>query len=214
MSSSTSPPDSTGEKSPNHLLSKRSRSEFFNGRWRYLNHVAAIVRPGYPPPVPGVHQIDPGDLQDWTDEDIKVLIEEGRRQFDRQATRLTDIRSRAQFIFGVSLVVAGTVIANAGPLTWRIPNFRDLLLNTGIISALLGLLGAASVITSTAELRSIDTAALSRRSSPVNRGLALSYATMISTGENSIAGRLTVLREAVVWLLLAAMASALLYLTR
>jgi hypothetical protein len=50
-----------------------------------------------------VHRAEPGDMSKWEDDDLNLLIDEGRRQLDRQGSDLEQIRGRAQFLFTTTL---------------------------------------------------------------------------------------------------------------
>lgn len=188
-------------------------TEFIANRWRYSQHVAAIARPGRAPEVPNVHQMDAGDVTSWEHVELNLLIDEGRRQADGQQQQLSEIRTRAQFVFATGLALAGLLLADSGPFIVRSPRLGDVLTGGGFLAALWGVLGAASVIVSTAALSTIDAALLSRAArSEVLMTVATAYSKGVGTGANTVAGRLTVLREAVVWVLLAAIFAAAAYL--
>jgi len=147
-----------------------------------------------------VHPGQPGDLGGWSDDDHQLLITEGRRQLDRQIADLERIRSRCQFLFttalGFLVVVFGTVRTIAGPGSHRV--LPALLLWCGaVVCIVVGLLGAAALITTRKDLQIVDAAVLSRTAPPVLAQLALAYADAVRTGENSVATALTVQRDAV-----------------
>ena len=166
----------------------------------YLLHVAALFRPSTAVPAFEVHPIQPGDLTGWSYEEHELLITEGRRQLDRQIGSLERIRSRCQFLFttafGLLLVIFGTVRTIAGPGSHRV--VLALLLWCGsIICIVLGLFGAAALITTRKDLKIVDTAVLSRTTPPVLPQLAVAYADAVRTGENSVATALTLQRDVV-----------------
>ena len=177
---------------------------FVRNRRVYAVHIAALFLPGVPVPSHRAHQVVARALDQWRDEDLRVMVEEGRRQYDRQLADLRDLRTRSQWLFtsGVALLA---VIASQFP---EVRDEKDVLLSllwiiTAVTSSV-GLLGAAAVVVVRADLSRIDSAVLSQRAPPVLASLASDYATMLGIGENTIATRLTVFREAVLWLLLAA----------
>jgi threonine dehydrogenase-like Zn-dependent dehydrogenase len=64
-----------------------------------------------------------------------------------------------------------------------------------------GVAGAAAVMTVRADFKMIDTTVLSASQPPILMALAASYSRMLATGENTFATRLTVFRQAVVFVI-------------
>jgi hypothetical protein len=81
----------------------------------YFAHVRGLLAPGEEIPVFTAHQLQPRSLDEWDDNDLKQMVEEGRCQLDRQLSDLADIRGRAQWLFTVGAAVtaplAGTLVA-------------------------------------------------------------------------------------------------------
>ena len=141
-------------------------------------------------------------VADWTEDELELLIDEGRRQSDRQLADLEQIRGRAQWLFttGAPIVVAIASVYGAfhkGDSGWWI-----VLWLTSLIVASYGLLGAAAIMTIRADFNVIDSAKLSGYQRPILSALAHDYAAMLGTGENTIATRVTVFWQSVVWLIL------------
>jgi hypothetical protein len=65
-----------------------------------------------------------------------------------------------------------------------------------------GIGGATAILVAKADFNMIHTAVLSGLKQPIGRELAAAYARMMSMGENTVATRLTVFRQAVVFCLL------------
>lgn len=175
----------------------------------YLQHVAALFRPSIAVVAFEVHKSEPGDVSGWSDDDMELLIAEGRRQIDRQVADLERVRSRSQFLFttvlGLLVIVFGTVHAIAGPDSHRV--FLAVFLWCGsVVSILLGLLGTAALIATRKDLKIVDAAILSRVTPPVLAQLAIGYADAVRTGENSVATALTVQRDAVLLVIVGASA--------
>lgn len=170
----------------------------------YAAHVAALVRPGGSAPVHDVHKVDPGDLGDWKDDALLTLIAEGRRQHDRSHDDLERVRARAQ----VALALALALLAALGSLVGAVDSAGSVIgwvlwvmaIATGGWAAL----GAAASATVSADMETIDAALLSRRTPPLERQLAGDYAALARTNFSAVAVRLTNLRIAVTWLLIAA----------
>ena len=69
----------------------------------------------------------------------------------------------------------------------------------GLVSVLYGVAGAVAIIVVRADLNAIDSAVLSRQAPPMLDYLAGAYSRMLRVGENTIATRLTLFRQAVIW---------------
>src|SRR4051812_46341695 len=169
-------------------------------QWTYMVYAVSLLAPGVQLPVLDADQLQPKDLSDWTPAELEILIEEGRRQSDRQQGDLRELRTRAQWLFTVAVAALGALgagLASASPD----PALTVLWL-AGLALLVYGVGGATSVMVSRADLKVIHTAVLSGASRPVDRALAQSYARMMKEGENTFATRLTVFRQAVVFCLL------------
>jgi hypothetical protein len=183
---------------------------FFRGQRVYAVHVLGLIAPGLEIPVLKAHQVPSQPIDDWSDEDLQHMVEEGRRQLDRQLSDLTLIRSRAQWLFTVGAAIIAAVAGAFGrvePTGWLLALWLFAL-------ALLayGVAGAAAILTVRADFKTIDTAVLSASDPPVLRALALSYSRMLGTGENTVATRLTVLWQAVVFIILGGYLDLIAYL--
>ena len=71
----------------------------------------------------------------------------------------------------------------------------------GLVILVYGVAGAAAILTVKADFRVIHAAVLSASTPPIDQALASSYTRMMATGENTVATRLTVFRQAVVFCL-------------
>jgi hypothetical protein len=131
-----------------------------------------------------------------------MMIDEGRRQSDRQLADLEQIRSRAQWLFTVGAPIVTAVAAvfaafDEGDSGWWVVLWLASLLAAGY-----GVVGAAAIMTIRADFNVIDSAVLSGYQRPVLNQLADDYAAMLGAGENTVATRLTVYRQAAVWLII------------
>lgn len=170
----------------------------------YARHVWILLRPGGSA---GAHTLDlnkAGDISAWSSSDIRLLIEEGRRQVDTQHEDLERVRSRAQAVLAIGLVLEGT----AGSLRAAVDSAHATYLWVLWIVALLfvawGVLGSAATAVVRADMQVIHAAVLSRRAGNVERCLAEDYAEMVAQGEDQIGTRLINLRIAVASLLIGA----------
>src|SRR5579859_3712330 len=94
---------------PKTGLIRRLHAEMFlREQWVYLAHVFGLIRPGASVPNFNAHPAQPQSLAGWTNDELQLMIDEGRRQSDRQQADLEQIRSRAQWLFtvGAPVVVA------------------------------------------------------------------------------------------------------------
>lgn len=172
---------------------------FFRGQGVYAIHVLGLIAPGLEIPVLKAHQVSSQAIDDWSDDDLRLIVEEGRRQLDRQLSDLTQIRSRAQWLFTVG---AAITVAVAGAFTRTDPVGGILVLwFLALASLVYGVAGAAAILTVRADFKTIDTAVLSASDLPILRTLAISYSRMLGTGENTVATRLTVLWQAVLFVI-------------
>jgi hypothetical protein len=71
-----------------------------------------------------------------------------------------------------------------------------------LLAAAYAVFGAAAIMTIRADFDVIDSAVLSSYQPPVLDKLAGDYAAMLAAGENTVATRLTVYRQSVVWLII------------
>ncbi len=178
---------------------RAAASRFARGQVIYFAHVVGLVAPGEEIPVFRAHQITPAPLDGWTDDDLERMVDEGHRQLDCQFSDLERIRGRAQWLLttGAAITAAlGSALVATDPsglilLLW-IPSL--ILLGCGVA-------GAAAVMTVRADFNTIDTAVLSNKKAPILTVLATSYSRMLATGENTVATRLTVFRQAVLFVI-------------
>lgn len=179
---------------------KTARKEFRRNQRVYMQYVVALLLPGHELPLLPADPTKPASIENWSDNDLAMMIEEGRRQSDRQLADLRDIRGRAQWLFTVAVAALAALAAGLGarhPGTWV-----SLVWLLGLIVLTYGIAGAASVMISRADFSLIHTAVLSAVKQPVNLSLAQAYSRMMPTGENTVATRLTVFRQAVVFCLI------------
>jgi hypothetical protein len=171
------------------------------GRWWaetavYLAHVAALARPGARVRGFAVHPFQAGALQGWQASDLCLLVEEGRRQVDRQRADLDRVQARSQLLFTVAGVLLGLLVSESDT-TARHGTAVATIWYVGLVLVTLGLLGAAALMSVRSTFGGVDAALLSRQPAPVLRSMARAYAQAVAEGENTVATRLTVFRDAV-----------------
>lgn len=189
-------------------------STWLENRWAYLSLVLALVVPGLEPFQFPDRDEEPGDLADWDDENLKLLIEEGRRQFDRQARLLDGIRVRSQWLFTTGLAVIAVLVGRAAPLQLRPPTLVDTLVFLGLICTVYAVLGSAALLVVAARFGVIDVGDLSREAGKgsMQAHLARQYASAVRPGETTLRTRLTLFFESAVWLMVGAASAAALYI--
>ncbi|WP_406377126.1 hypothetical protein [Streptomyces sp. NBC_00197] len=173
----------------------------------YLIYCAALLHPGRP--VPTFSQGAPItiDLDIHSDEDFAVIIEEGRRQIDRQMADLERIRNRAGALATVALALTAAVVTKTADVMkhhWALLAMWAL----ACALAVLAVAGAASVLTARAVFGGTDARLAAQGSRPVQRYVAEAYAENVTVGEETVRTFLTVFRDAVTL----AVSSALVFL--
>jgi hypothetical protein len=173
----------------------------------YLWHCAAVFRPGMDVPGFALPAVFDGDLHRMTDDDLKLIVEEGRRQIDRQLGDLERIRSR-----GVTLVTVGlgaiALLSSGARRAFAAGTWETAAWSAAGLLVVLGLAGAIAVLTAKAVFGRTDASMAAALAPPVLRPLAVAYAQQVGYGEETVRTRLTVLRDAVLLLVLGALVYA------
>jgi hypothetical protein len=177
----------------------------------YLTYCAALFRPGVAVPVFEAPAMFTADLTGVSDPDLMLVIEEGRRQLDRQYADLERTRGRV----GTALTVgfaALAAVAGLGPTALDGPRPSLILWLLSAVFIILGIAGAGAVLTAQARLGAVYTNLYAK--SPSRDVLAQTYAEAAQVGEVTIAARVTVLRDATLLLVLGAWLLALAWFFR
>jgi len=169
--------------------------------WVYLRHVAALFWPNAKAPALDSDPTQPGDISTWSEPELDLLIEEGRRQIDRQHEDLERIRTRAQVLIAFGLALEASIASFYDRVTESPDCLVWFVWGLSIATGAWSILGAAATSVVRADMEMIHTAVLTRKTSP-KRDLAEDYGAMMKAGEDQLSTRLTNLRHAVVWLLL------------
>jgi hypothetical protein len=184
-----------------------------NGLLVYAKHIWGLFAPG---DRVALHQ-DPDDtfsapLENWERDDLRLMIEEGRRQYDEQIAHLERIRGRAQWLFTTGLAL-GAAIATVGTGVFKNPDWYTVSIwIVGIAIATWALLGAAAILTVRKDFDGIVTSVLSTYSPPIETQLARDYAEMLETGDLTVNTALTLFRQAVLWMTIAGYATLIAFL--
>lgn len=172
----------------------------------YLVYAVSPLRPGAEMPTFREPRPFKWDLDsELTADDLTVIVDEGRRQIDRQLADLEKLRSRAGAL--VTLCLAELAALSAGASRIFGSAHLTAVWSLSVIAVLLALGGALALLSAQAKFGRTDTMGLAVSKSQINRVAALSYAKSVSQGEEAIATRITVFRDAV----LLAIVGAILY---
>jgi hypothetical protein len=164
----------------------------------YLRYVGLLLLPGWPAPTYNADQIKPGDLEGWSADDLKLLITEGQRQYDRTVAQLAEIRGRAQNLLAIGIALIGILAGTRPHASCR---FGWYVWMASVLLTGLSVLGAAAILAVRADMDTIHAAVLSQRSPGVLRSLAEDYAGIQASGMSTSATRLTLLWDAVLLIL-------------
>lgn len=153
----------------------------------------------------------PGKLDGKSDESLRLIVEEGRRQVDSQTARFEHVQARAQIVLTVSLVALGFI---AGVLTAipSAPGARQvagwIVWSLSLVLVVLAVATAAAIIAVRADFDTVDTTQVSAMDDPVLPALAADYSTVVRLGEITVAARVTLLRQATRFLSWGSLAAA------
>ncbi|MER7804575.1 hypothetical protein ABTX71_30010 [Streptomyces parvulus] len=173
----------------------------------YLTYCAALLHPGRAVPTFTQPTAVSIDLDTHTSDEFTLLIDEGRRQLDRQMADLDRIRNRAGALATISLGLTAAVVTKSADILER--HWTLIILWAFACTlALLAVAGAASVLSARAVFGSTDTKMAAEGPRPLDRYLAEAYAENVAVGEETVRTFLTVFRDAVTL----AVVSALMFL--
>jgi hypothetical protein len=175
---------------------------FLRGQRIYFVHVIGLLAPGQEMPLLPAHRIAARTIDNWEPEDVQIMLDEGRRQSDRQVAALEEIRGRAQWLFSFGTPLAAVIAAILAGIGTDDSGWWIVAWAVAFAGFTYGVLGAAAIIAVRADLETIDTAVLSSYQPPIAAALAADYSSMLQLGENTVATRLTLFRQAVVWVIL------------
>lgn len=182
----------------------RSQTSRPNEVGMYFRVIAALFLPGYPVPVFDTESPSIGAMTGWSDDELRLLIDEGHRQIDAQAVQLEALRGRSQIVLTTATAVLGLIIAGAKTIAEATSLVVLLVWVAAFTVDLLAVLGAAAVITVRKDMGAVSTERLSNVQPPVALELASSYARIVRSGQATIAREVTVFRDAVLLLIVSA----------
>lgn len=167
----------------------------------YFRHIWSVVAPSSDLQLPATYgDLVPGDLNDWNEDGLHLMIEEGRRQLDSLASQFEQTRSRGQYLF--TLGVALLVTASAGATRFNENFFVFMIWSIGFLLLVVAVLGAAAIVVAPGQLGGVDSVLLSRTSADADiaRELAAAYPRAVVTSADSVRVRHSLLRDSV-WFL-------------
>jgi len=197
------------------MTGRSSRPTWRNEAGMYLRYILALFSAGRPVPVFDAQGLKPRSVDSWSPDEQRLLVDEGRRQLDRQVADLYQIQTRAQIVLttGIALGVGWasmlSSIFDASGL-WQVA-VMVLWITAGVL-IVLTTLGAAALVSVRADFGMIHATLLSLSTPPVLDALAAAYARTVRIGHNTIATRLGLLRISVLLILAAAAALGLVWL--
>ncbi|MFD4034778.1 hypothetical protein ACFWVP_30820 [Streptomyces sp. NPDC058637] len=170
----------------------------------YLYYCVALFHPGRTMPTFAEPEPHTRDILPLSDDELTLLIEEGRRQLDRQMADMDRIRTRAGALATVALALTAAVVSKLPDVLQR---HWTLISLWGVSCALafLAVAGAASILSARAVLGRIDTRLAAQGLRPLRSDLAEAYVELVSTGEETVRTFLTVFRDAVTLVVVAAL---------
>ncbi|MFT3832422.1 MAG: hypothetical protein QM711_03755 [Micropruina sp.] len=170
----------------------------------YLAYAFGLLRPGTELPTFGEPTPFDRDLSEHTDDDLDLLIDEGRRQLDRQLHDLDSVRDRAGTLLTLGLAEVALLAASGQP-AWSGPWWLASIWAVAAACAFLAAAGAASLLAGRADLGRTDARLAANQDPPIKGPLALGYLSVVAIGEETVRTRLTVLRSAATLAVLAAL---------
>lgn len=117
----------------------------------------------------------PGDMANLSDDSLRLVVEEGRRQMDAQVARFEHVQSRSQVVLTVALAALGFVAGILGRIQ-EAPGTREVI-GWIVWSAALGLVisavaVSASIIVVRADFQAVDTTQVTTFTEPLLAPLA------------------------------------------
>jgi hypothetical protein len=140
----------------------------------------------------------PGDICKFDDESLRLLIEEGRTQAERQTDRFRHATDRAQILLTVDIALLGFMAALLHHLLQLSGGRETACIILWAISsaiAIFATVAAAAVVVVSARFSGIDTTIVSNMSPPILMKLARDYASSVRSGELTADLRVTVFQQ-------------------
>ena len=171
----------------------------------YLRYCFALLRPGMVVPVFEAPSETSPQIDTFDDAQLQVVLDEGRRQVDRQRQDLERVQNRAATALTIGLAEIA-LLSNGGNTVLRAgwPYIMAWLL--AVFCVFLGVAGASSLLTARPAVSSPTVTDLaSYKGDSVLYAAAYSYEQSVGMGEVTLSARVTVLRDLALLLVLGGM---------
>jgi hypothetical protein len=132
----------------------------------YLYYVYAVLRPGIRVPIFEVPTTFEESIDHLGDDDLKLLIEEGRRALDLHETDLERIRARAVTLLTIGLAETAAISAVA-PKSFSHGFLISVLWCVGAVTIILAIGGTAAIFTAQARMGYVDARRIVQSPSPL-----------------------------------------------
>jgi hypothetical protein len=156
-----------------------------------------------------------GDMDKFTNEDLRLTIDEGRRQLDGQTSRLENVQGRAQTLLAIALAALGFAVVSFGRLD-RVQGTRYLIAQVVFVIAMavvvLGVACAAAVVVVRADFDQTDATQISTFDTPIILRVTVDYANAVKVGEITVATRVTLFRMATRYTVWGAVVTSVVYM--
>ncbi|WP_239342018.1 hypothetical protein, partial [Frankia sp. CiP3] len=194
------------------LAPERRVTDFLEDRKVFFLYCLALFRPGWTPPDLPTDRTVAGDVSNWPEDDVAVLIEEGRRHLDRLLLDIDQTRTRAQQAVTATLALL-VVVAAQLPGVAKSQMQLTMLAVSGFLLAV-GFCGALSITVIQVRVSVIHAGVLSTSATPIRRRLAKDYAEAVIETGRTVHTMLTVLSEAARYVTLGGALDGILWLVR
>lgn len=172
----------------------------------FLAYAFITFRPGAAPPSHPQHPTEAPKLAPatWTAAEYQLYIDEARLDVANQQAEKRDIRARAQVMLTTTIVLGGAIVASYGSKTDVCGSGKVIYALAALCTALAGL-AAGGIISARSDVGTVSVAALPHYGpGELHRAVSHGYAATRSTGAETVATLVTVLRDCVLALVLGA----------
>ncbi len=170
----------------------------------YLWYCVALLWPGIGVPVFELAPERPPGIADLTEEQLQVVLDEGRRHLDRQRQDLERVQTRSATAATIGLAEIA-LLSNGGATVIRAGGFWVVPWLTGVICVFLGVAGAVSLLTTrpTVAAPNVNDIANYVGRDPLYCA-AYAYVRDVDVGDVTLSARVTILRDVALLLVMGA----------
>lgn len=188
-----------------------SSRQWLRGAEIYMSYVSCLIQPSKTPSQVAMKLPNPSPVAGMTPDEMLLVVEEGRRQIDRQRSDLQNIRTRAQWMLTImiaaSVALTKAIVSTNSDCLWLL-----ILWIAGMLLTTLAILGTTALIVVAAPIGGMNTAQMGGIQGQGIEALADSYTNTTDVGETTLATMLSVLHKAVFLALVGGYASFIAYL--